>query len=311
MEITVAFWVVFGVVVGLCIALDLFVFHRHAHEVRFKEALTWTIVWITLALIFNTGIYFLHGKQRAFEFLATYLIELSLSVDNLFVFLIIFRYFRVPTAYQHRVLFWGVVGALVMRAILILTGLTLLKSFHWMVYLFGSILILTALRLVLKPSEEIDIERNLVLRLTRYLIPVTPDYRGQHFFVRWHGQTAATPLFIVLMVVESTDLMFALDSVPAALAISRDPFVVYTSNALAILGLRSLFFVLSGFMNMLSYLHYGLSVILTFIGVKMIISPFYKISAGWSLGFIASVLLVTIVLSLVLPLKNVEEEEGE
>lgn len=311
MEITVVFWVVFGVVVGLCIVLDLFVFHRHAHEVRFKEALAWAITWIMLAMLFNLGIYFWHGDQRAVEFLSAYLIELVLSVDNLFVFLVIFDYFRVPAAYRHRVLFWGVIGALVMRAILILAGLTLLKSFHWMVYLFGAILILTALRLVLKPSEEIDIERNLVLRLTRCLIPVTPDYCGQHFFISRHGRIAATPLFIVLMVVESTDLMFALDSVPAALAISRDPFVVYTSNALAILGLRSLFFVLSGFMTMLSYLHYGLSVILTFIGIKMIISPFYKIPAGWSLGFIASVLLVTVVLSLVLPLKNVEEEKRE
>ncbi len=311
METTAVFWAIFGVVVGTCIAIDLFVFHRRAHEVRFREALAWAITWVTLAGLFNLGIYFWHGKQRAVEFLAAYLVELSLSVDNLFVFLVIFTYFRVPAAYQHRVLFWGVIGALVMRAIFIMTGLTLLNLFHWMVYVFGAILILTGLRLVLKPSEEVEIERNLVLRIARRLIPVTPDYRGQHFFVRWHGRIAATPLFITLLMVESTDLMFAIDSVPAALAISQDPFVVYTSNALAVLGLRSFFFVLSGFMSALSYLHYGLSLILAFIGVKMILSPFYKIPTGWSLTVIASVLLVTVLLSLLFPPKTPVEETSE
>ncbi len=310
-EITAVFWAIFGVVVGTCIAIDLFVFHRRAHEVRFREALAWAITWVTLAGLFNLGIYFWHGKQWAVEFLAAYLVELSLSVDNLFVFLVIFTYFRVPAAYQHRVLFWGVIGALAMRAIFIMTGLTLQNLFHWMVYVFGAILILTGLRLVLKPSEEVEIERNLVLRIARRLIPVTPDYRGQHFFVRWHGRIAATPLFITLLMVESTDLMFAIDSVPAALAISQDPFVVYTSNALAVLGLRSFFFVLSGFMSALSYLHYGLSLILAFIGVKMILSPFYKIPTGWSLTVIASVLLVTVLLSLLFPPRTPVEETSE
>ncbi|GBC93811.1 Inner membrane protein alx [bacterium HR15] len=309
MEITAVFWLIFGLVVSVCIAIDLFVFHREAHTVRFREALGWVLTWIVLAALFNLGVYVWHGKQRAVEFLAAYLVELSLSVDNLFVFLVIFRYFRVPAAYQHRVLFWGVIGALVMRAIFILVGLTLLRLFHWMVYVFGAILIFTGFRLVLKPSEEVEIERNLVLRLARYLIPITPDYRGAHYFVRWHGRLAATPLFITLLIVESTDLLFALDSIPAALAISQDPFVVYTSNAFAVLGLRSLYFVLSRFIGAFAYLHYGLALILAFIGVKMILSPIYKIPVGWSLGVIAMVLSITIALSLIFPPREASEAE--
>lgn len=311
MEVTVVFWVIFGVVVSACIAIDLFMFHREAHALRFREALSWAIVWIVLAVLFNLGVYFWHGKQRAVEFLAAYLVELSLSVDNLFVFLVIFTYFRVPDAYQHRVLFWGVIGALAMRALFIMLGLTLLKLFHWMVYVFGAILILTAFRLLLKPSEEVELERNLVLRLARRVLPLTPDYRGQRFFVRWHGRLAATPLFVALLTVESTDLLFALDSVPAALAISQDPFVVYTSNAFAVLGLRSFYFVLSGFIGAFAYLHYGLSLILAFIGVKMIVSPIYKISNGWSLSVIAVVLVITIALSLLFPPKESAEEQSE
>ena len=311
MEVTVVFWIIFGVVVGACIAIDLLVFHREAHEVRFYEALSWAITWIVLALLFNVGVYFWHGKPRAIEFLAAYLVELSLSVDNLFVFLVIFTYFRVPAAYQHRVLFWGVIGALGMRALFIMLGLTLLKLFHWMIYLFGAFLILTGFRLVLKPSEEVEIERNLVLRLARHVLPLTPDYRGQHFFVRWRGRLAATPLFVTLLMVESTDLLFALDSVPAALAISRDPFVVYTSNAFAIVGLRSLYFVLSGFIGAFAYLHYGLSLILAFIGMKMMLSPIYTIPTGWSLSVIAVVLVITIALSLLFPPKEPVEDQSE
>jgi len=307
MEVTAVFWIIFAVAVGVCIALDLFVFHREAHEMRSREALGWAFIWIALAALFNLGVYFWHGKPRAIEFLAVYLVELSLSVDNLFVFLVIFTYFRVPAAYQHRVLFWGVVGALVMRALFIMAGLTLLKLFHWMVYVFGVVLILTGLRLVLKPSEEVEIERNLVLRLARRVLPLLPEYRGQHFFVRWHGRLMATPLFVTLLLVESTDLLFALDSVPAALAISQDPFVVYTANALAVLGLRSFYFVLSGFIGTLAYLHYGLSLILAFIGVKMLLSPVYKIPTEWSLGGIAIVLGITIALSLLLPPKETKQ----
>ena len=311
MEIGMIFWVIFGVVIGTSIILDLFVFHRQAHEVRFREALAWALAWITLAAQFNLGIYFWHGKQRAVEFLAAYLVELSLSVDNLFVFLVIFTYFRVPAAYQHRVLFWGVIGALMMRAVFIMAGLTLLNLFHWMVYVFGTILLLTALRLMLKPSEEVEIERNLILRVARRLMPITPDYRGQRYFVRWHGRLAATPLFIVLLMVESTDLLFALDSIPAALAISRDPFIVYTSNAFAVLGLRSFYFVLARFIGAFAYLHYGLSVILAFIGVKMLLSPVYAIPVGWSLGVIVAILAVTVALSLLFPPKNQVEKRSD
>jgi tellurite resistance protein TerC len=304
METMTFFWVIFGVVVGACIALDLFVFHRHAHEVRFREALGWASTWILLAILFNGGIYLWLGKRQATEFFAVYLIELSLSIDNLFVFLLIFTYFRVPAAYQHRVLFWGVIGALGMRAIFIATGLALLNLFHWVIYVFGGILIITALRLVIKPSEEIAIERNLVLRIAQRLMPITYEYHGQRFFVRKGRQIVATPLFIVLLIVETTDLMFAVDSVPAALAISRDPFVVYTANVLAILGLRSFFFVLSRLLRILTYLHYGLAVILAFIGVKMIISPFYKIHNDISLNFVVSVLLTTLLTSLLIPFKK-------
>lgn len=304
METMTFFWVIFGVVVGACIALDLFVFHRHAHEVRFREALGWASTWILLAILFNGGIYLWLGKRQATEFFAVYLIELSLSIDNLFVFLLIFTYFRVPAAYQHRVLFWGVIGALGMRAIFIATGLALLNLFHWVIYVFGGILIITALRLVIKPSEEIAIERNLVLRIAQRLMPITYEYHGQRFFVRKGRQIVATPSFIVLLIVETTDLMFAVDSVPAALAISRDPFVVYTANALAILGLRSFFFVLSRLLRILTYLHYGLAVILAFIGVKMIISPFYKIPIDISLTFVVSVLLTTLLASLLIPFKK-------
>jgi tellurite resistance protein TerC len=256
------------------------------------------LTWVSLAALFNWGIYNWDSKQRAMEFLAVYLVELSLSVDNMFVFMMIFRYFRVPAAYHHRVLFWGVIGALAMRAIFIMVGVTLMQWFHWMVYVFGVILILTGLRLLLKPSEEVQIERNLVMRVSQYLIPTTPDYRGELFFVRWRGRLAATPLFIVLLLIESTDLLFALDSIPAALAVSRDPFVIYTANTFAVLGLRSLYFVLSRFIGAFVYLHYGLSFVLAFIGVKMLLSPIYKVPTVWSLGVIAGSLGITVALSL-------------
>jgi tellurite resistance protein TerC len=298
MEIRAVFWSIFGIVVIACIAIDLFVFHRKAHTVRFREAFGWVLTWVSLAALFNWGIYNWDSKQRAMEFLAVYLVELSLSVDNMFVFMMIFRYFRVPAAYHHRVLFWGVIGALAMRAIFIMVGVTLMQWFHWMVYVFGVILILTGLRLLLKPSEEVQIERNLVMRVSQYLIPTTPDYRGELFFVRWRGRLAATPLFIVLLLIESTDLLFALDSIPAALAVSRDPFVIYTANTFAVLGLRSLYFVLSRFIGAFVYLHYGLSFVLAFIGVKMLLSPIYKVPTVWSLGVIAGSLGITVALSL-------------
>ncbi|MFN7018344.1 MAG: TerC/Alx family metal homeostasis membrane protein [Fimbriimonadales bacterium] len=294
-------WVLFGVVVGVCILLDLFVLHRHAHETRLRESLGWVLTWVALAAVFNMVVYWQEGKQRALEFTTVYLVELSLSVDNLFVFMVIFRYFAVPVAYQHRVLFWGVAGALAMRAAFILTGVTLLNRFHWMVYVFGVILLLTGLRLLVKPSQEVDIERSFVVLLLRKVMPIAPHYDGQRFLTRYRGRLSATPLLVVLVLVESTDLLFALDSIPAALAVSRDMFVVYSANAFAVLGLRSFYFVASRFMSMFVYLHYGLSVVLSFIGVKMILSPYYKIPSAWSLGVIAFVLVVSVVLSLLFP----------
>lgn len=300
----------FGVVVGVCMVLDLFVLHRNPHEVRLREALTWVIIWITLAALFNLAVYFQDGKQRAIEFTMVYLVELSLSVDNLFVFMVIFNYFRVPLAYQHRVLFWGVIGALAMRAVFILVGVTLLNLFHWTVYVFGLVLILTGLRLLLKPSQEVDIERSVVVLILRRVMSITPTYDGQRFLTHWRGRLAATPLLVVLLLVESTDLLFAMDSIPAALAISRDSFVVYTANVFAVLGLRSFYFVASRFMSVFAYLHYGLSFVLAFIGVKMILSPFYKIPSGWSLSMIAAALAFSVALSLLFPPANLEDESA-
>ncbi|MCW5933642.1 MAG: TerC family protein [Fimbriimonadia bacterium] len=301
----------FGVVVGVCMVIDLFVLHRKAHEVRLREALNWVIIWISLAALFNLAVYFQDGKQRAIDFALVYLVELSLSVDNLFVFMVIFNYFRVPPAYQHRVLFWGVVGALAMRAVFILVGVSLLNLFHWMVYVFGAVLILTGLRLLLKPSQEVDIERSFVVRVLRRVMPISSTYDGQRFLTRFQGRLSATPLLVVLLLVESTDLLFAVDSIPAALAISRDTFVVYTANVFAVLGLRSFYFVASRFMNLFAYLHYGLSFVLAFIGVKMILSPFYKIPSGWSLGVIATTLVVSVGVSMLFPPTDIADSEEE
>ncbi len=304
------FWLAFVLIVGSLMAIDLFVVHRNPHEVKPREALFWAALWVALAVLFNIGIAIWYDRQGAVEFFSAYLIELSLSVDNLFVFLVIFRYFRIASDIQHRLLFVGVLSALIMRALFIMLGLALLQHFHWMTYVFGLILILTALRLLRKPSEEVEIERNLVMRVARRFLRLTPVYHGGRFFIRQHGQLVATPLLVALILIESTDLMFALDSIPAALAVSRDPFIVYTSNAFAILGLRSFFFVLAGFMNRFVYLHYGLAVILSFVGVKMLLASVYKISPGASLGFIASTLLMSVVLSLLVGSKETPDEEN-
>ncbi|MCX7686783.1 MAG: TerC family protein [Fimbriimonadales bacterium] len=308
--ITAEFWLAFVLIVGSLMAIDLFVVHRTPHEVKPRAALLWAALWVALAVLFNIGIAIWYSRQGAVEFFSAYLIELSLSVDNLFVFLVIFRYFRIAPDIQHRLLFVGVLSALIMRALFIMLGLALLQHFHWMTYVFGLILILTALRLLRKPSEEVEIERNLVMRVARRFLRLTPVYHGGRFFIRQNGQLVATPLLVALILIESTDLMFALDSIPAALAVSRDPFIVYTSNAFAILGLRSFFFVLAGFMNRFVYLHYGLAVILFFVGVKMLLAPVYKISPGASLGFIASILLMSVVLSLLVGSKETPDEEN-
>ena len=301
-------WIVFNVFVLGLLALDLGVFHRKAHAVSIREALTWSIAWITLALIFNGWIYYMWGSEKALEFLAGYLIEKSLSVDNIFVFLVIFSYFSVPAMYQHRVLFWGILGALVMRAIFIAVGAALLTAFHWMIYLFGGFLVITGIKLLLAGDEQIDPEKNPAVRLARRLMPITKEYQGQRFFARIDGRIWATPLVLVLLVVETTDVIFAVDSIPAIFAVTMDPFIVYTSNVFAILGLRALYFLLAGIMNMFRYLKVGLAFVLCFVGVKMMIVDLFKIPIGISLGVIAGILAISIVASLVVSRSEQETE---
>ena len=304
------FWLVFNLFVLAMLALDLGVFRRHKRVVSFREALGWTVVWIGLAGIFALLIYWFGqsmvgstrpNSQLSLEFVTGYVIEQSLSVDNLFVFLLIFRYFSVPRRFQHDVLFWGVIGALVMRAIFILTGVTLLQRFHWVIYIFGAILVYSGFRLLRQHGAEVHPERNPLLRAFRKLFRLTEDYEGSRFFVRREAITYATPLALVLIVVETSDVLFAVDSIPAVLAVTREPFIVYTSNVFAILGLRSLFFVLSGMIETFRFLHYGLSIILIFIGIKMLASEYVQIRTEIALLAVAGILLVSVVLSLVLP----------
>jgi tellurite resistance protein TerC len=280
------------------LALDLGVFHRKAHAVTVREAAACSAVWVALALFFNVVIYLWKGKEPALQFLAGYLIEKSLSVDNIFVFVLIFGYFAVPAAYQHRVLFWGILGALLMRGAFIAAGAALLAKFHWIIYLFGAFLVVTGVKMALVRSEGIHPERNPLVRLTRRLIPVTADYHGQSFLVRQGGRLVATPLLLVLLLVESTDLVFAVDSIPAIFAITSDPFIVYTSNVFAILGLRSLYFLLAGVVGKFHFLKLGLSVVLAFVGVKMLLTDVAKIPIGISLAVIAAVIGVSILASL-------------
>lgn len=291
-------WVVFNVFVLGILVLDLAVFHRKAHVVSLREALAWSCVWVSLALLFGLGIYLLRGGEKALEFITGYLIEWSLSVDNLFVFLVIFSYFAVPAIYQHRVLFWGILGALVLRALFIATGTALLSKFHWMIYVFGVFLIFTGIKLLFAGDEKIEPEKNPAVRSVRRFMKITPTFEGQRFFVRKDGMLWATPLFLVLVVVETTDVIFAVDSIPAIFAITLDPFIVYTSNVFAILGLRALFFLLAGVMGMFRFLKVGLSFVLCFVGVKMTIVDFHKIPIGISLGVVGTILLLSIVASL-------------
>jgi len=304
------FWLVFNLFVLAMLALDLGLFHRDKHVVEVREAVGWTLVWITLAACFAVLIYFfghrMVGHLRAnsalsLEFITGYLIELSLSVDNLFVFLLIFRYFRVPRQYQHEVLFWGVMGALVMRIIFIFAGIALLKRFHWFIYVFGAILIYSGVKLLRQEDQEIHPEANPVLRVFRKLFPVTKDYEDGKFFVRRNAVRYATPLAVVLLLVETTDVLFAADSIPAVLAVTREPFIVYTSNVFAILGLRSLYFALAGMMERFHLLHYGLSLILIFIGVKMLASSYIEIPTVIALAVVVGVLAVSVGLSVIFP----------
>ncbi|HEY5600232.1 MAG TPA: TerC family protein [Candidatus Manganitrophaceae bacterium] len=304
MSNTVLIWGAFNLFVLAMLALDLGIFNRNAHVVRFKEALSWTAAWVTLAVLFNLLIYFWQGPRPALEFLTGYLIELSLSVDNLFVFLLIFSYFRVPPLYQHKVLFWGILGALIMRVTFILTGVALIERFHFVIYLFGGFLVLTGIKMALEKDKELHPEKNPALRLFRRLMPVTEHYEEDHFFVRRGATLFATPLFVVVLLVETTDLIFAVDSVPAVLAITLDPFIVYTSNVFAILGLRSLYFALAGVMQMFHHLHYGLSAILVFVGAKMLLADVYHVPIGAALGVVAGILLLSIVASILQPRKE-------
>ena len=291
-------WTGFIVFILAMLALDLGVFHRRAHEVRFKEAAGWTLVWVALAVAFNLGVYLVFGSVPAMEFLTGYLIEYSLSADNLFVFLVIFSTFAVPAAYQHRVLFWGVVGAVVMRAIFIVAGVAALQAFHWVMYVFGALLLATGVKLLFQHSREEHPERNPLFRAFQRIVPATGEYHGQRLFVRVNGRTLATPLFVVLMLVEITDLVFAVDSVPAIFAVTRDPFIVFTSNMFAILGLRSLYFCLAGFANRLRYLRLGLAGVLIFVALKMLVSEFYEIPIVASLLVVAALLAAAVVASL-------------
>jgi tellurite resistance protein TerC len=294
-------WVAFNAFVLMMLAVDLGVLHRRAHEVRLKESLVWSGIWIALALLFALGVYSWYGPQPALEFLTGYLIEKSLSVDNIFIFALIFSYFKVPSRYQHTVLFWGILGALVMRAIFIVAGIALLQRLHWILYIFGAVLILTGIKMATEKDKEIHPDKHPVLKLFRRLVPVTADYHADHFFVKQSGHYAATPLFIVLLVVETTDVIFAVDSIPAILGITMDPFIVYTSNVFAILGLRALYFALAGVMRLFHYLHYGLSAILVFVGVKMLLADVYKLPVGVALGVIAGLLLVAVIASVIRP----------
>ena len=297
------FWILFNLFVLVMLALDLGVFHRRAHTVRFKEALAWSAAWISMAAVFSVIVLYWHGRTSSLEFITGYVIELSLSVDNLFVFLVIFRYFKVPAHDQHKVLFWGIVGALVMRSIFILAGVTLINRFHWIIYVFGALLIYSGFKLLRQGETEIHPEHNPILRIFRRYVPVTKDYVGDKFFIRKPG-LFATPLFVVLLVVETTDVLFAVDSIPAVLAITRDAFIVYTSNVFAIMGLRSMYFALAGLIEMFRYLHYGLAVVLMFVGVKMIGSNYLHLPTWVALGVVVVVLGVAVVASILNPKKQ-------
>jgi TerC family integral membrane protein len=298
------FWILFNLFVLAMLALDLGVFHRGGHIVKVREAMIWSVVWIAMAGAFAVLVFFWHGHKPALEFVTGYVIELSLSVDNLFVFLLIFRFFKVPAVYQHRVLFWGILGALIMRALFILVGVGLIRRFEWVTYLFGALLVFSGIKLFFQEESEIHPENNPVLKIVRKLVPVTKDYEGGRFFVRRAG-LYATPLFIVLIVVETTDVAFAVDSIPAILAITLNAFIVYTSNVFAIMGLRSMYFALAGLMEMFRYLHYGLALVLSFIGVKMLLAHYLEIPTHYALAVVGGILLISVLASVVHPAKKI------
>jgi len=296
-------WVTFNAFVVAMLAIDLGIFHRKSHEVGVKEALTWTCVWITLAMLFNLFTYYYFDKVKALEFFTGYLIEKSLSVDNIFVIILIFSYFKVPKAYQHKVLFWGILGALVMRFIFILSGVELIHRFHWLIYIFGGFLIITGVRMLTSGDQKIEPDKNPLIKLAKKIMPITTAFEGDKFFVKRNNRTWATPLFLVVILIETTDLIFAVDSIPAILAISDDTFIIYTSNVFALLGLRSLYFALAGIEQYFKYLKFGLSAILVFVGIKMCIVDWFKIPIEISLIVIGFTLAIAMICSRILPLR--------
>ncbi|MBU5636810.1 TerC family protein [Geomonas sp. Red69] len=297
-------WIAFAGIMTVMFILDLFVFNRKSHEIKFREALAWTLVWVGLAMAFNLGVWQVLGPAKALEFLTGYIIEESLSVDNLFVFIMIFSYFKVARAHQPKILKWGIIGALVMRGIFILLGIELIERFHWMVYVFGAVLIYTGFKMAFGGDDEVHPEHNPLVRLVRRFIPITKRARGDHFFIKRRGIWAATPLFLTLIVVESSDLIFAVDSIPAVLAVTHDPFIVYSSNIFAIMGLRSLYYLLAHVMEMFVHLKLGVSVILAFVGTKMLLADLVEIPLQLSLGVIVGALTISILTSIFLAGKH-------
>lgn len=306
MKTSLLFWVIFGIIIITVLAIDLGVLNKRAHKIALKEALAWSGVWISLALIFNIFVYFQFGKVKALEFLTGYVIEYSLSIDNIFVFIMVFSYFSVKPQYQHKVLFWGILGALIMRAIFIFAGVALINRFHWIVIIFGGFLLVSGIKMLFQKEEvAVEPEKNGLVRLFRRFLPVSDTLHGDSLFIRQDKKLYATPLFLVLLVIESTDLIFAVDSIPAVLAISKDTFIVFTSNIFAILGLRSLYFAVSGVMGLFRYLKVGLAIVLSFVGLKMLASYFhFEIPILLSLAIILSILLISILASLTIKKKE-------
>ena len=305
---SLSWWVGFNILILVLIAIDLGLLHKKSHVISIKEALIWSAGWIFISLTFNVGIYFWFGYDSALQFLTGYLIEKSLSVDNIFVFAILFSYFKVPPEHQHKVLMWGILGALVMRGALIAIGTALITNFHWIIFVLGAFLVYTGIKMAVQKEISVHPEKNPVVNLAKRFIPISDDYDGDKFVTTVNGKKSFTPLLVVLLVVEVTDLMFAVDSIPAIFAITTDAFIVYTSNVFAILGLRALYFALSGVLNMFHYLKYGLGMVLSFVGTKMLISEFYIIPIPLALGAVAAILAISIVASIVIPAKTVTNE---
>lgn len=304
MEHSLTLWVLFNIFIVSMLIIDLMVFNKDPKEITIKHSLIWTGVWVVMAVIFGIGLYFYMSPEKSLHFFTGYLIEKSLSVDNIFVFLLIFTYFGVEPKYQHRVLFWGIFGALFFRLIFIVAGVALIEQFHWVIYIFGAFLIFTGIKLAFEKDKEIRPDRNPVLKLVRRFVPVTKEFHEQQFFIKKRGKWIATPMFIVLVMVETTDIVFAFDSIPAIMAITRDTFIIYSANAFAILGLRALYFALSGVMRLFHYLHYGLSFILVYVGTKMMLEDIYQIPVIVTLAVILSSIGLSILFSILYPKKE-------